>query len=283
MEQLTVIATSGFIVLAIYRIYFKTQFNEQNTYQTLFTSLIFGLLPYSFYQLSYLIPFPTDSIFKEFPILNSPSFHEVYKVIAASVSTMISAFLVCLFDIGKHIIAFREWLGNSNDIKMDLNMMIEREFHEFQRSFKKVFIQLKDGKVIVGMIKFADYSDSVPSDLRIVKIQVLKSGTRDNKDSKKITFNVHYDDLALDQLMIEQIALKGESWDSTYTEDELDNLHKNKINKFAPTYSLFLREIKYYSEFDQNIHDIFQGDSDEDSDLEKPPPKEEGITSEPAV
>jgi len=263
LEKVILIATAGFVILSVYRIYFKTQFNEQNTYETLFTCLIYGLLPYSFYHIFHLIPFP-PSLPEEYLFLESEEFHEIYKVINALASTSISIILICLIPTGKWIVQFKSWLSNISDHKMDLNMMSEKEFHGFQRGFKKVFFQLTDGKVLIGFIKFADYSDSVPTDLRIVRVQVLKSGDRNKTDSSKINFNVNYDELAIEKLYAEQFQKYGEKWQAKYInkENELENLQKVKINKFAPTYSIFQREIKYYSLFDQEIHNAFQKEDD---------------------
>jgi len=262
MEKLLIIATPGFIILAIYRIYFKTQFNEQNTYETLFTSLVFGLIPYVFYHLFLIIPFPTGEILNKYPLLGSEELHEVYRIINATISTIISAFLVCFCQVGNILIKFREGLSRIGNDKMDLNMTTEKEFHEFQHNYSKVFFQLKNGKVIIGFVKFADYSDTVPPELRIVQVQVLKSGTRSTTNDKDINFNVNYDDLATEKLFEEKMEEIGINWEEKYKDDkskkELEKLQQDAINKFAPTYSIFQREIKYYSKFDEEIHRIFQ-------------------------
>ena len=117
--------------------------------------------------------------------------------------------------------------------------LIEHDWARFTTRRTPLIFTLKNSKVYMGLLLFADYRDDIPESQRSIRIKLLKSGVRDSMG--EVTYTTHYltDVPDLEDPVYAKVSFDPDDWMQ------------------IPELVIFQREIVSYTEYNALLDNRF--------------------------
>lgn len=266
MEQLFLIGATGYVALSIYNHRLTRTYAESNTNRFLISVVLWGFFPYLVLIIVKGFAKQNSYLFEYFKDHNEHIF-PTEAVTALFISLFIGylSSAHCSQKIKRRFLNFLK----INAVDPQTTGLVEFDWLRFTKSGQALIITLKNKKVYIGYMMFADYHDNMEHDIRAIRVLPLKSGHRDsdgevvydtfyflpekiNEKTAETEFN------SLDSEAKEKYDYSLESYLEELTEQE----YTKTVNQIKPLV-IFQREIISYTIYSKELDEKFHGSAEE--------------------
>ena len=242
MEKVFLIGASGYLLSRIYNFRIKKKYSEEsNNRKFLILSFVSGIFPYVIVEaMRVVIKFccpPTYNFFLKNPELMFIAQIILLVIIALTLGIFFSSH--CMQKELERLKKFLSVLENEPQTKG----LVDYDWKTFTGEEVLIFT-LKNSKVYVGYLKYADYSGEIYGEQKAIRILPLKSGVRDKNGI--VTYTTHY------------YRSKNDEVKQDVDVDSVNSL---------PELVIFQKEIVSYTIFDSALDEYFGHPEEESSHL----------------
>ena len=207
MDKLILVGVFGFIIQKLFLLKSRRNYSKQNTYEFIIAMLLWALPVYFLLEVtinSAKLHQPTFKFFSSYP-----DFINLAKLVTGIVYTSLISFLVTRnFFITRYLNFFNS-LPNRKFAPQTSGFAEE----SFVKPNKMLLVSLRNGKIYVGSLIGADIKDSLPSDIKIVKLKTHYSfgrkGIGSICNSSKVDYLANIVESLSENSSVSKMKLKG--------------------------------------------------------------------------
>ena len=221
MEKIFLIGAAGFVFLSIYTRRIKEFRVDTNSNKFLVRALVWGMLPFVTVSLLRMCSFwPT--LPKELP---ADLIFTVDIILLIFFSVLLGLFLSCPA-IQKIIMRVEKWIMEIPENLPKAEGLLAYDLLGFAANGDTLIFTLRNGKVYVGALIYAEHREDIAQEEKAVKIIPWKSGFRTENNNVKYTtrYMSADDDGSADTANLELVILQREIVSYTAYDDNADKI-----------------------------------------------------------
>ncbi len=235
-SEIFFIGAAGFIFLAVYNFRTKRTYVETNSNKFLIFVFVWGMLPFSLATLIRELAKTCPQILHFFQVWENLIF--VADIALYSLCSSLLGFLLSSHCVQTRWQSIRQWLGKTEN-HPHTKGIVGRDLYKFSIKGELLIFTLKNSKVYVGFLLFADYIDDLSPEQKSIRILPFKSGIR--KPDGTVEYKTYY--FPIDEENVE--------YNDKFME-QLENIQELVI---------FQREIISYTVYSKELNSYFQHDN----------------------